>query len=255
MGASSSGEPSRRLGLGGARWPTLEGDPPLVLVPIGSLEQHGPHLPLATDSMLACAATREVAVRLDASGVRALVAPALAYGASGEHEDFPGTVSIGHEALYLLLVELGRSACRWATGLVFVNGHGGNVPTLVSAVTTLRDEGRPAAWTGFGVLGGDAHAGRTETSLLRHLAPWTVRVDLAEAGATEPIDQLMPRLRSVGVRTVSPNGVLGDPTGNSPEEGRRLFDVLVNRLYRELTDLDVGSDGRLRRPERSSVGS
>lgn len=255
MVASSAGEPSRRLGLGGARWPAVGDDPPLLLVPVGSVEQHGPHLPLATDSMLACAATREVAVRLDAAGVRVLVAPALAYGASGEHEDFPGTISIGHEALWLLLVELGRSACRWATGIVFVNGHGGNVPTVVSAVTTLRDEGRLVAWTGFGVLGGDAHAGRTETSLLRHLAPWTVRMDLAEPGATEPIDELMPRLRSVGVRTVSPNGILGDPAGSSAEEGRRLFEVLVNRLHRELSDLDVGTDGRLKRPERSGVGA
>lgn len=255
MGASSAGEPSRRLGLGGARWPTIEDRPPLVLVPIGSLEQHGPHLPLATDSMVACAATREVAMRLDTAGVRVLVAPALAYGASGEHEDFPGTISIGHEALWLLLVELGRSACRWASGLVFVNGHGGNVPTVVSAVATLRSEGRPVAWTGCGVPGGDAHAGRTETSLLRQLAPWTVRVDLAEAGATEPIEELMPRLRSVGVRTVSPNGILGDATGSSAEEGRWVFGALVDRLFRELSDLDVDTDGRLRAPERSGVGS
>ncbi len=245
MGASPAAAPSPRLGLGGARWPTIEDDPPLVLVPLGSLEQHGPHLPLATDAIVACAATQEVARRLDAAGVRVLVAPTLSYGASGEHEDFPGTISIGREALLLQLVELGRSACRWASGLVFVNGHGGNVDTLVDAVTCLRFEGRPVAWTACGTVGGDAHAGATETSLLRHLAPWAVRVDLAEAGALEPVEELMPRLRSVGVRTVSPNGILGDATVSSAEEGRLLFATVVDRLHRELSLRDVGSDGRL----------
>ncbi|PUA81627.1 mycofactocin biosynthesis peptidyl-dipeptidase MftE [Nocardioides currus] len=245
MTTTPPGEHGRRLGLGGVRWPTLEDEPPLVLVPLGSLEQHGPHLPLATDSMVACAATRAVARRLAAAGVRVLVAPTLAYGASGEHEDFPGTISIGHEALWLQLVELGRSACRWARGLVLVNGHGGNVATVVDAVTRLRDEGRPVAWTGC-ALAGDAHAGRTETSLLRHLSPWSVRVDLAEVGATEPIEELMPRLRGVGVRTVSPNGILGDATGSTAEEGRRLFEDLVERLFREISLLDVGDEGRLR---------
>jgi creatinine amidohydrolase len=231
----------------------LEARPPLVLVPLGSLEQHGPHLPVATDSMVACAATHEVARRLDAEGVPVTVAPALTYGASGEHQDFPGTISIGHEALWLLLVEYGRSACRWASGLVFINGHGGNVPSVVSAVQRLRDEGRSVAWAGCGTPDGDAHAGRTETSLLRFLAPWSVRLDLAEAGATEPIGELMPRLRSVGVRTVAPNGVLGDATTSSVEEGRRLFTSVVDRLLRELTDLDVGEDGRLRVVEPRSV--
>lgn len=238
--------PGRRLRLGEERWPALEARPPLLLVPLGSVEQHGPHLPVATDTMVACAATHEVAQRLDAAGVPVTVAPALSYGASGEHEDFPGTISIGHEALWLLLVEYGRSACRWASGLVFVNGHGGNVPTVASAVTRLRDEGRSVAWTGCATPGGDAHAGGTETSLLRFLAPWSVRPDLAEVGATAPIDVLLPRLRSVGVRTVSPNGILGDATTSSPDEGRRLFHATVDRLQRELTDLDVGDDGRLR---------
>ena len=240
--------------LAGSAWPEIPAGP-LLVVPLGSVEQHGPHLPLATDSMTACAATQEVARRLDAAGVRVMVAPTLSYGASGEHEDFPGTISIGHEALWLQLVELGRSACRWARGLVYVNGHGGNVDTLMDAVARLRDEGRPVAWTGCGVEGGDAHAGRTETSLLRHMAPWAVRVDLAEAGATQPVAELMPRLRSVGVRTVSPNGILGDATVSSPEEGRLLFTTVVDRLYRELSLLDVGADGRLRQAERSGVGA
>ncbi len=238
------------LGLGQARWPTVVPHEALLLVPVGSVEQHGPHLPLATDAMIATAVSRTAAERLDAAGTRVLVAPALAYGASGEHEGFPGTVSIGHEALSLLLLELGRSAARWARGVIFVNGHGGNTSTVQKAVELLRYEGRAVAWTSTALAGSDAHAGDTETSLLRHLAPWLVRVDLMAAGATEPVAELMPRLRAEGVRAVSTNGVLGDPRSSSADKGRRLFERLVDTLAAELADLDVGQNGRLTRLSR-----
>jgi creatinine amidohydrolase len=233
------------LGLGQQRWPTVPEGEVLLLVPVGSVEQHGPHLPLATDGMVANAVTRAAAERLDAGGTTVLVAPSVSYGASGEHEGFPGTVSIGHEALLLVLVELGRSASRWARGVIFVNGHGGNTATLTKAVDLLRYEGRPVAWTSTALPDADAHAGDTETSLLRFLAPWAVRVDLMAPGATEPVAQLMPRLRAQGVRGVSPNGVLGDPTTSSVERGRELFERLVRTLTAELTALDVTANGRL----------
>ena len=73
----------------------------------------------------------------------------------------------------------------------------------------------------------DAHAGRTETSLLLHLDPAAVRGEQAEPGETRPVAELMDRLRRDGVRPVSPNGVLGDPSGASASEGRRLLDELV----------------------------
>lgn len=242
--------------LGRMRWPELEPSDavagPVLLVPVGSLEQHGPALSLATDAVVADHATRRAAARLDSrSGTeqRFVVAPAVPYGASGEHQDFPGTVSIGHDALHLLLVELGRSACRWAQGVVFVNGHGGNVVTIVDAVAQLRSEGRPAAWTACRVPGGDAHAGRAETSLMLALAPDTVRTDRLAPGCTDPVADLMPRLRAEGVRAVSPNGVLGDPTTASRELGQRLLTAMVDRLVAELADIDVGEHGRLRLAE------
>jgi creatinine amidohydrolase len=236
---------SGSLGLGQQRWPKVTSHEALLLVPVGSVEQHGPHLPLATDAMVANAVTRAAAERLDASGVEVLVAPSVNYGASGEHEGFPGTISIGHEALFLLLAELGRSAARWARGVIFVNGHGGNTATITKAVELLRYEGRAVAWTSTALPDADAHAGETETSLLRHLAPWVVRVDLMAPGATEPVAELMPRLRAEGVRAVSPNGVLGDPTTSSAERGRELFERLVSTLVGELLSLDVGQNGRL----------
>ena len=226
--------------LASARWPELA-DRPLVVVPLGSLEQHGPHLPLGTYSMVAGA----VAAAAVAGSAGALLAPPLAYGASGEHEGFPGTVSLGTSTLITVLVEYGRSVMRWAGRLLVVNGHGGNLDALHAAVPLLRYEGRDVAWFACGVPRGDAHAGRTETSLMLHLAPTTVRPDAAVAGETAPLGQLMPQLRTAGVRGVSPNGVLGDPAGASAEEGDRLVQHLVSRAEAALTRWQVDDTGRL----------
>jgi len=141
--------------LGRAAWPETDRGP-LLLVPVGSVELHGPALPLTTDT------------------------------------------------------------------------------TVASAVDVLLSEGRAASWAACAAPGSDAHAGLTETSLLLHLAPQTVRVDLLEPGDTRPVTELMPALRSRGVRAVSANGVLGDPTGASAEEGRRVLDVMVDRVVAEV---------------------
>jgi creatinine amidohydrolase len=210
-----------------------------LLVPVGSTEQHGPHLPLDTDARVAAAVASRAA-----AGTDVLVASPIAYGASGEHEAFAGTVSIGHEALRLLLVELGRSAARWAARLVFVNGHGGNVPTLVDAVTRLRYEGRDAAWFPC-APGGDAHAGRTETSLVLALDSALVRPG-AEAGNPAPLDELLPAMRTGGVAAVSPNGVLGDPAGASAAEGERLLTAMATQLAAAVARWTPDPTGRLR---------
>ncbi|MFY2791248.1 mycofactocin biosynthesis peptidyl-dipeptidase MftE [Rhodococcus sp. MALMAid1271] len=206
--------------LGTQFWPDVDGSRTLV-VPVGSIEQHGPHLPLDTDTRIADAVARSI------PGV--LVGPAIAYGASGEHEGFPGTVSIGTAALEAVLVEYGRSACRWAERVVFVNGHGGNGPAVRSAVLLLRYEGRDVVWFPCAVPGADAHAGRTETSLLLHLSPESVDMTKAEVGNPTDIASLLPALRDGGLAPVTANGVLGDPTGADSEEGRVLFEQLCTR--------------------------
>lgn len=231
-----------------ASWPELGERVDVVVLPTGSCEQHGPHLPFATDAVVATVVAERVVARLRAAGVHAVAAPPLPYGASGEHEHFPGTVDIGHDALHAVLLELGRSISRWADRLVFVNGHGGNAPTVAAAVARLRHEGRDAGWVPCEVVWGDAHAGRTETSLMAAIAPAAVRTELAEAGATEPVEVLMPRLRTGGVWAVSPNGVLGDPAGASAEEGEELLAGLVEAAVEAVLRGRPDVAGRLRVP-------
>jgi creatinine amidohydrolase len=212
--------------LAGATWIQVEatGARTVLAIPLGSLEQHGPHLPLETDTRIAVAVAAGLASRC--AGVT--VAPAVSYGASGEHADFPGTLLVGHEVLTDLLVELVRSARRSFAGVVFVNAHGGNEEALGAVVQRCAAEGDDVlVWRVAAPVGGDAHAGRTETSLLLAIDPGAVRLDLAEPGCTEPIASLLPRLRAEGVRPVSSNGVLGDPTGANAAEGRLLLDGLV----------------------------
>ena len=212
-----------------------------LVVPVGSVEQHGPHLPLTTDTTIATAVANTVATLPNTE-----LAPAIEFGASGEHEGFAGTVSIGSAALELVLVELGRSACRWARRLCLVNGHGGNASALVNAVKLLRYEGRDVAWLPCAIPGADAHAGYAETALMLHLRTDSVDLDAAEPGNTDPIADLLPRLRNGGLAAVTTNGVLGDPTGASADEGERLFADLCDRARTAYLRWQPDETGRLR---------
>jgi mycofactocin precursor peptide peptidase len=220
-------EPPSVAELAAMRWPDIEASPRrLLVVPVGSLEQHGPHLPLDTDTRIAVAVARRACA--DRAGVA--LAPAFGVGASGEHAAFPGTLSIGAEALTGCLIELGRHASLHWPAILLVNGHGGNAAAISSAVERLRYEGRACAAWHAGLPGGDAHAGRSETSVMLALDPGAVRLDLAAPGETRTITQIMPLLREHGVRAVSANGVLGDPTGASAAEGEQFLARLADGL-------------------------
>jgi mycofactocin system creatininase family protein len=226
-------------------WPTI-GQAPLVLIPTGSTEQHGPHLPFDTDTVIATAVARGLAEGLDGAVV---VAPAIAYGSSGEHQGFPGTASIGQEALRSVIVELVRSVSNWAGRIVFVNAHGGNIRALSDAVVLLVREQHDVAWLPCAVTGADAHAGRTETSLMLALAPDVVRMDLAERGTTDGIAQLAERLASDGVRSVSANGILGDPVGATASEGFDLLQLMIEGASRRMRASTTDAWGCLKDPE------
>jgi mycofactocin precursor peptide peptidase len=220
--------------LESALWPAVAAAPRrLLVVPVGSLEQHGPHLPLDTDTRIAVAVAR----RACAGQTGVALAPPLAIGASGEHADFPGTLSIGTAALTLCLVELGRHACLHWPAMLLVNGHGGNAEAIEAATRQLADEGRVCrAWhacTGSAQAhAGGAHAGRAETSLMLALAPGEVRMAAAEPGDVRPLAEIMPLLRERGVAALSSNGVLGDPAGASAAEG----ETLLADMTRDLAD-------------------
>lgn len=214
--------------LGELTWPQVARyrTDTMLAVPLGSTEQHGPHLPLSTDTDIALALCN----RLATARQDVVVAPALPYGSSGEHAGFAGTLSIGQAALEHLLVELVRSATDTFSHVLLVSGHGGNAEPLQRAVRTLQGEGRDVLaflprWDG------DAHAGRAETSLLLALYPWLVAYEKAAAGNARPLPKLLPALRTGGVRAVSPNGVLGDPTGANRAEGAALLEQLVADLH------------------------
>ncbi|MGA7052234.1 MAG: mycofactocin biosynthesis peptidyl-dipeptidase MftE [Mycobacterium sp.] len=237
--------------LGTATSSQLSGMSPSIMIPLGSTEQHGPHLPLDTDTRIASAVAHGVEAGLRARFDQGwldwewLVAPAIAYGASGEHQSFAGTISIGTEALTTLLVEYGRSAACWAQRLVFINGHGGNIGALKSAAATLRAEGRDVGWCPCATAGGDAHAGHTETSVLLHISPADVRTDRWLAGNGAPLPELLPSMRRGGVAAVSPVGVLGDPTTATASEGKRIFAEMVDGCVRRIARWSPGSDGML----------
>ncbi|MGC5614908.1 mycofactocin biosynthesis peptidyl-dipeptidase MftE [Georgenia sp. Z1491] len=213
--------------LADATWPEVEGrtsgTPTVLVLPVGALEQHGPHLPLDTDATTATA----VAEGVVAARPGAVLAPTLPYGASDEHADFPGTISIGTEALRDVLVAIVRGSATTFDAVLAINGHGGNAAGIRAAIETCASEGRVLARHHLGLAGMDARAGRSETSLLLHLTPERVRTELAETGNTTPIREIIEEMRARGVRALSPNGVLGDPTDATAEHGTEMRAALV----------------------------
>jgi mycofactocin system creatininase family protein len=211
-----------------ATWTDVEagGGQQLLAIPIGSLEQHGPHLPLNTDTRIALA----LAARLRTIRPDVVVAPPVPYGASGEHAGFPGTLLVNHQVLADLLVQLVRSARGAFAGVILISAHGGNSESLSVVAAQCEADGDAVVIWRARTPGGDAHAGRTETSLMLAIDDSVVRADLAQAGCTEPIETLMPRLRAEGVRPISSNGVLGDPTGASAAEGELLLTAMTVAL-------------------------
>ncbi|WP_067693758.1 mycofactocin biosynthesis peptidyl-dipeptidase MftE [Nocardia jejuensis] len=214
-------------------WPEvheLAANGALLAIPLGATEQHGPHLPLSTDTEVAIALCEALAHSRD----DVVIAPAVPYGSSGEHIGFAGTLSIGQDATELVITELGRSACETFAHVLFVSAHGGNAGPLTRAVARLRVESRDVraytpAWDG------DPHAGHIETAIMLTLRPTTVRMDRAETGNTRPLRELMPQLREHGLRAVTENGILGDPLGATAFHGDLLLGRLAAALSREVS--------------------
>lgn len=203
---------------------------PVVVVALGSWEQHGPHLPLDTDTRIA----DELVARVLRRVPNTVPGPTIGLSSSGEHAGFTGTLSIGRTVLTDTIVELVRSA-DWAHGIVVVNGHGGNLDALAVARSRLESEGRRIlVWSPPLVDPCDTHAGYVETSLMLAIDPEAVRIEEIRPGPTPLLAHVLQDLRERGVIAVSPTGVLGDPVNSDVELGRRLLqeweDLLVERV-------------------------
>jgi creatinine amidohydrolase/Fe(II)-dependent formamide hydrolase-like protein len=246
----------RRHLLGELRWPEAErrfGEVDLALLPVGAIEQHGPHLPLDTDAFDADYLARRVAE--GCSDPKPLVLPLLPYGVSYHHDDFPGTISVSNEALSRMVYDIGLSCARnGVTKLVIVNGHGGNSATLKYAAQMINRDANIFTCVDTGEssdvdldriceTSNDVHAGEIETS-----TSLAIRPDLVDMPRAEPF---VPRFssryldftakRSVEwfARTarISPNGVLGDPTRATAEKGARLWEVMIANLVEFVEEL------------------
>ncbi len=227
-----------------------------VVLPLGATEQHGPHLPLGTDTIRASALAERLAERL---GPSVLVAPALPFGCSDEHAGFPGLLGLQHETLARVIVDLARRLTGWGVRrLVLLSAHGGNGEALDLALTRLRRElpdlavrvngdlqtiapvllevarrdGIPANALGL-------HAGEGETSEMLHLRPDLVRSKNSAPGFAGDMEAVLDELREGGLRAVTEEGVLGDPTNAEAGRGARYLDVLTDDLAALIGDEDA----------------
>jgi creatinine amidohydrolase len=236
-------------------WPELGdyvAEESLAVVPLGSTEQHGPHLPLSTDHVIAESLAREAA---DRTGF--LCTPTVNVGVSPHHKQFHGTMWVDAPQFRDYVESLTRNLTYHGIDRVlYVNAHGGNVQHLREVGRRLRDAGDCYAvewmWNDaipelveelFETPG--PHGGPKETAMMLHLDPRHVRserlVDAAENGLREWDD---PETIRYGSRTFydaidnTDNGVLGDQTDATAEKGERLFEAAADRLVRLLRWLD-----------------
>jgi creatinine amidohydrolase len=213
--------------------------PPIVLLALGSWEQHGAHLPFDTDTVIIESVVDAAIRSVDPENTQFSVVPTIGVTASDEHNGFAGTLSIGTNALSDAVVSIARSA-SWARGICIVNGHGGNSDALKLVHSALDYKNiRHSIWSLPYYEGADMHAGHTETSLMLHLAPDTVRMDLAEVGAVGDSEMLIERMRAGGIKEVSSNGVVGDPTNATAAHGATMLSFYADHLTKLLLQIQT----------------
>jgi creatinine amidohydrolase len=221
-----------------------------VVIAFGATEQHGPHMPLATDALLGDHMARAVAEELDA-----FVAPTIRIGCSRHHLDFPGTLSLSEATFHAIVADIVRSLERGGfRRVVLLPTHGGNFAPLAAAlaalegqhsieVRALTDLGALLAIAQVGVdehdvpLGeGGLHAGEWETSMLAAIHPELVHMERAAPGYTGDPQAAIASLFTSGVRSLSDNGVIGDPARSSREHGARYWDTALMVALAEIEE-------------------
>jgi creatinine amidohydrolase len=207
----------------------------IALLPVGAMEQHGPHLPLTTDTILAEGVARRIA-RL----VGGLLMPAFAYGDAWSAEGYAGTISISPDTTQEALIDIGSGLRRAGfAGLVTVNGHFGNRAPIGAAAEVLIEEGLPVLALDYPGLEeaaaefcvsepaapGFYHADEVETSMMLALAPDAVRMD--RAVAEYPVFPADFGTRPIQLSTFNTSGVFGDPRGATAATGEKIIARIV----------------------------
>jgi mycofactocin precursor peptide peptidase len=238
-----------------------------IILPLGANEQHGPHLPLGTDTLLAAA----LAAGLANDTPNTLVAPALPFGCSDEHTGFPGLLSLDTETLARVIVDCARRLAAWGiTRLIVLSAHGGNGHALALAserlshelpslqvdllgtqttmpnnlLTIAQADGLSPEMVGI-------HAGEGETSEMLFLHPGLVHMERAAPGYTGDMVEIMPRLMQAGLQGVTQNGVLGDPCAAQASRGKRYLTTQLTSYKKQLSN-DQQSARQLADQQRSS---
>jgi len=220
-----------------------------VIVPLGSTEQHGRHMPLGTDAVLGDEFGRALADRLDA-----FLAPTVRFGCSEHHLSFPGTISLNEETFQRVVLDVVASlTCHGFRSILLLPTHGGNFKPLADAYATLEPvdnvnviaftdlEGLvKAAFASSGSAGvtaaqSGAHSGEWETSLMLALRPEQVKMDQAVEGFVGELSEIMSKVFD-GIQNLNENGVLGDPRPATAEAGKKYFEDMVEFFYQWVKD-------------------
>jgi creatinine amidohydrolase len=247
-------------------WPELgevAKQQPVVVLPIGSVEDHGPHLPLDTDNFVIWSICEEAARRADGD---ILLLPQIPYGFETHHMDFPGTIDIGMEHLLHFVLDVTKSVAHHGFRRILIaDGHGSNMPILdlVARRTVLETDALCAAfiWPSLAKdairsvreseRGGMAHACELETSVYLHLDAERVRKEHIRRDMNMPASEFIWQdlIDGCGVLFMdewtrfSKSGVCGDPTLANPEKGKVIFEAVVEaflRLVREFKNRPRG---------------
>lgn len=235
-------------------WPdvkaAMQGGVDTVIFAVGSTEQHGPHLPLACDTLIGESLAAMGAERLG----QALVAPAVRVGCSEHHMEFPGTISITAPELQAVLLDYIRTIFRHGfSRVVMIPSHGGNFATVAKTAQTAREnwpDKKVVAYTDlnrlletaftmsakFGIAAGESgvHAGEFETSILLSTHPELVDMSRAEEGFTGDFAAIIPDLMAHGIARVSSNGILGDARQADASRGRHYLSAWVDLIMAEI---------------------
>ncbi len=225
----------------------------VAILPVGAIEQHGPHLSLDVDSFDADYLAKRVAEAC--SDPKPLVLPLIPYGVSYHHNDFKGTISISNDALSKLVYEVGISLARnGIKKLIILNGHGDNKPTLQYAAQMINQDARIFTCVDTGETSdydidkitettNDVHAGEVETSTSLATRPQLVKMNLAESSIPHFSTRYLNFSSVRGLpwyaytKKFSENGVMGDPTKATAEKGEKIWEMMIAHLVVLVEDL------------------